>query len=260
METCLLCGKALGSPRAQITSIQLCLDPITHPWPDVSDPHLVRLDGISRFVGTCLMCLAQLPYVEVSDLVARTSTEENHSLKGVVLYKPRSALEYLGLGKTIITKVKFSRETRLRRLWMVLGTLALENSIHQFPLVNAPFVIIPAPGSGFGHWQRGFQPVFWLARDLANYLKVPWVPIFSHRGFQSQKLLTRVQRLTNESPIILRIPPFKNYERNVLHHIKGKEVILVDDVITTGSTFQHMVKILVELEPKAIRMITLVKD
>ena len=265
METCLICGTSFGSPKEHLKTIRYILDPITHPWLDETDPELARLDGISRYLGLCLSCLAQLPFLDVTPVNEPIYTSWTSPLlmekeKSVNIIGPVSALEYLELGREVITRVKFSRENRLRRLWKFLGLMALEQSWNLDPPNLRIGGIIPVPGSGFGHWQRGFQPVTWLAKDLANCLNIPMIDLFSHRGNQSQKLLTRSQRLSNQSSIAVK-SNLKHPHRNKLEQlIKGKEVILVDDVVTTGSTLLHASSLLEQWNPGAIRIITLVKD
>jgi ComF family protein len=265
METCLFCGNSFGSPKEHLKTLRFIIDPITHPWLDETDPELARLDGISRYLGLCLRCLAELPYIVVPKPIASVCTQDSSSLYSkhtarIKIIGPVSALEYIELGRDVITRVKFLKENRLRRLWKLLGLIALEQSWELAAPNNQIGAIIPVPGSGFGHWQRGFQPVTWLAKDLSKCLNIPMVDLFSHHGNQSQKLLTRSQRLSNQSSITIKNNLKCYYKKRVEKIIFGKEVLLVDDVVTTGSTLHHVSSLLEQWNPLAIRIITLVKD
>ncbi|MHA3053730.1 ComF family protein [Acinetobacter sp. ANC 4633] len=98
----------------------------------------------------------------------------------------------------------------------------------KFPKVQA---IVPMPISQQRLIERGYNQALLLAEHLAKQLNVPiWQPIL-RQDQQHQKGLNRLERLSNiEQQFVVQAPSKVRYRR----------VLIVDDVITTGSSIQAL--------------------
>ena len=108
---------------------------------------------------------------------------------------------------------------------------------------------------GFDHSER-------LAMCIANELGIPLVPMFKHRGKAEQKNLDKTLRRQNaESSIILKNRTRINGKKaNVGEAVKGRSVIIIDDIITTGATLRRGVLLTMPLKPKSVICATVSKS
>jgi ComF family protein len=92
-----------------------------------------------------------------------------------------------------------------------------------------PDVVIPIPLHWTRRWQRGHNQSAALARGLAHHLALPCRPAW----------LRRIRRTAKQAdqPASRRRENVHNAFRAAIRpELKGKCVLLVDDVLTTGST------------------------
>lgn len=141
----------------------------------------------------------------------------------------RAALQARDGARELVHAFKYQRRIHLDR---DLGTLAAE--VLDDPRISgrSDWVLVPVPL----HWKRRqwrwFNQAHEIARAIARSRSLPLVPaLHRSRATPQQILLTRKQRLEN----------LKNAFRLTRHErkhrqLKGKPVLLVDDVFTTGST------------------------
>jgi ComF family protein len=110
--------------------------------------------------------------------------------------------------------------------------------------VNADF-IIPVPMSRFKRERRGFNQAEIIAEALSEKLSVPvrTDTLKKHGSFVAQHKLKREKRQANVSHL---------YYKGNTENLEGKTVILVDDVVTTGSTLNECAKLLVSFGVKEI--------
>lgn len=117
----------------------------------------------------------------------------------------------------------------------------------QYTDAELPELIIPVPI----HWQkrlaRGFNQTELIAETLANaiaqqpsHARQPLIcaNIIEHKSYQhSQRGLDKQHRLKN----LRRVFQIKAHHK---HLLQGKTIALVDDVMTTGATFEALAKLL----------------
>jgi len=107
-------------------------------------------------------------------------------------------------------------------------------------------VIIPMPY----HWRkllmRGHNPSAILARQISAALLTPILhPLKRSKATQSQQSLNKEQRKQNVRKAFTLNP-------NVQASIKGKRILLVDDVLTTGATANEAAKVLKRFGAKSV--------
>lgn len=109
---------------------------------------------------------------------------------------------------------------------------ALKASIEtHYALTPLPELIIPTPIHWRRRLQRGFNQSELIAKRLSKAFNIPYARPLKKQVFTaSQKNLTRAQRQRNLSK------SFSIKEKTV----KNKHIVIVDDIITTGSTIRTL--------------------
>ncbi|MGE5398731.1 MAG: ComF family protein [Chitinophagales bacterium] len=111
-------------------------------------------------------------------------------------------------------------------------------------------LIVPVPSSENSMSLRGFNQSALLATRISGNLKVPANEILVRvKETSSQKELSRQERETNLKDAFV-------VKDGLETKIRGKEILLVDDVYTTGSTTRECTRILLEAEAKKVSVIT----
>ena len=101
---------------------------------------------------------------------------------------------------------------------------ALAPAIHP-----RPAAIVPVPSSRLSYFKRGFSTTTLLADALARTLDLPVVHALTAQPGPRQAGLATSDRARNA---LSRIRFVEAY----LSHIEGRDVLLIDDVVTTGAT------------------------
>ncbi len=154
-----------------------------------------------------------------------------------------SAIDYLGPTQTLVKKLKYGRMPFLAKTAAAFMLMQ-----HERLGWERPDVIVPVPRR---LWFQGTNHAALIAQGLADHFKVKMRPlVVREAGDFSQARLTKVQR-----------------ERLISAHfflkkkegVSGKRVLLVDDVMTTGTTLLHTAEALREGIPKEIYALTLAR-
>ncbi|MDZ4712596.1 MAG: phosphoribosyltransferase family protein [bacterium] len=87
--------------------------------------------------------------------------------------------------------------------------------------------------------ERGYNQSDCLCKGMNEILKIKFIPdlITRIRHTSTQTMLSKEERMKNVEDAF-------ELKKKYITHIRGKRIILVDDVITTGSTLNEAVKIL----------------
>jgi ComF family protein len=93
----------------------------------------------------------------------------------------------------------------------------------------AAAVIVPVPTSTKRVRQRGYDQAVLLARRIAREINGSYVGTLERHGQQQQRNASRAQRLKQLQDAFVISHPDR---------IRGKHVVLVDDVVTTGATLE----------------------
>ncbi len=131
---------------------------------------------------------------------------------------------YADVGRQVLSQVKYGGQAALCR------RLCRHWSRPAWPAE----VLVPVPAHPVRKRERGGNPALLLARCLGREWRLPVAQVLQRRGDGcQQKSLDRAARLRNlVGQYRLRKPG------------KGQRVMLVDDVVTTGATFQYLAMLL----------------
>jgi ComF family protein len=167
---------------------------------------------------------------------------------GVCLAKPpriartRAAVAYGDLTRSLAIRLKYGRKVAIAR------TMAR----YMAPLVarsGGDPILVPVPLHRTRLWQRGFNQSALVARELSRKLKVPTEPLALRRLKRTPPLkgMSSLQRRRTVAGA------FKVLDREA---VAGRTVILVDDVLTTGSTAEACARALRRAGASRVELIT----
>lgn len=143
-----------------------------------------------------------------------------------------SAISYKGVAKKMI--IKFKYDPYLTGIKTVLSDLFYEGLIQKEEfhkiLDSANAILVPIPLFHTRERKRGYNHAHILANELSKKLGLPVFKVLKRiRNTKTQFNLGREERRKNLKDAFAIVPEFKS-------QIKGKQIFLVDDVFTTGST------------------------
>ena len=155
--------------------------------------------------------------------------------------RARAVGEYEGTLREIIHALKYSNRLSLAQ------PLASQMRIRGGDVLGDVDCVIPVPL----HWRREQQRGFNQAREIARYLGPPVVcALVRRRATRPQIELAADQRKAN---VAAAFGP-NNWFR--APDIRGKRVLLIDDVSTTGATLDACARVLHELGVRSVDALT----
>lgn len=204
--------------------------------------------------GHLLFCKGCVGFFELIDPHSRcpycfTENEGRHPCQECVQkrrwqVKMASALDYLGAVSSLVKQLKYGRMPYLAKTcsdFLVAQFFRLE-----WPM---PDLIVPVPGRYLFH---GINHAYRLGQCLAKILNVPYSSILKRKaGDLSQARLSKEQR---ES-----LSPASFYLKKTAH-LADQCILLVDDVITTGTTLRLCAGALSEGYPAKIYALSLARS
>src|SRR3989344_6206152 len=160
---------------------------------------------------------------------------KKHTIDGVF-----SSISYKGVAKKLI--IKFKYDPYLSGLKKVLSELFYEVIIQKEEfhkvLDSKKSLLVPVPLYSSRERKRGYNHAFILAQELSKSLNLPTVKILKRiKNTKTQVNLGKEERRRNLKDAFAIDSRFKG-------EIKAKQIFLVDDVFTTGSTLLSAGKVL----------------
>ncbi len=166
-----------------------------------------------------------------------------------ITFEIRSLAPYTGMMKEILVHYKLGRKKKLADF---LIRLSVKNYLGYFREVD--FVtFIPATRRCLK--ERGFNPAEMLAKLIAKEVELPLVDtLFYRREPVEQKSLGFKERKENLRDVFSLKPEVHN-------RLSGSKLLLVDDVLTTGTTLKEACRVLKkEGKVKRIRAFTIARQ
>lgn len=150
-----------------------------------------------------------------------------------------AALEYEGPAKTLVHHIKFHHRVDLCR--GAAAFMAVQIMHLDWP---TPDLIVPIPQS-FTHWlKRGYNQSLLLSNEIGKLLERPVVSLLKRKGSSlPQARMSQEKRLELSS---------EAFEWSNPKDVTDQIILLVDDVLTTGSTLNACADVLKEGFPAHI--------
>jgi ComF family protein len=152
--------------------------------------------------------------------------------------------EYDGALRKLIHLFKYGRMRPLEKPLSALIALGIPRGI-QFDLVA------PVPLHWLRRWRRGFNQSELLARAVALRCGIPVVRALRRgRATKAQAGLTNAARRENV---------MRAFQVSRRHSVRGKRILLVDDVLTTGATAAACATVLKRAGAKSVTLLALAR-
>jgi ComF family protein len=149
------------------------------------------------------------------------------------LLRAAAALEYAGPAVSLVKQLKSGGCRSVAKgmaSFIVLQFLSLGWEL--------PGLIVPVPASRLRRFKRGFNQSALIAVEVGKMLGVPALEPLARSHSYSQASLSRSQRLLYGGKGI--------YLKRERAKVEGASVLVIDDVMTTGTTLQGCSKALIE--------------
>lgn len=172
----------------------------------------------------CTECLIEFP------LLRFEKTEDNKMIRtlwgSIPVAHAVSIFSYRhhSIYHNLLLQIKYRGNAKLAQQ---MGTWAAMQ-IRDLALEEKVDVIVPVPLSRRKQWERGYNQAYHLALGLSKVYNLPirkWLKRTADR--QTQTHMDATQRMENAKG---------SYEAKIPVSERGKRILLVDDVMTTGAT------------------------
>jgi ComF family protein len=200
----------------------------------------------NKAVPLCLHCQYELPVTQ-QHLHPENTTAQR--FWGRIPLK--SAFSYLyfvqgGKVQTILHHLKYKNNQEIGEL---LGQF-FGNDLKKAGLATEFNLIVPIPLHPTKLHKRGYNQVDCIAKGMAASMEIAWQAdaIMRTRANATQTKQNRMERLEN----VTRLFEVKNEE-----DIKDKNILLLDDVITTGATIEAAAEVLLAAGCKSLSVAAL---
>ncbi len=196
--------------------------------------------------NTCLECRMQLPYTNIHK--QRTNSFTERFLGRVPLHTGASYYHYKkgGLVRKLIYQLKYHGK---KEIGVEIGR-AYGRELIDTELYKDIDLIVPVPLHPQRKRTRGYNQSDMFAMGLSEAMGIPWkadaLKRIKSTSTQTQK--GKFERLANMDNV------FKVKSESIL---RGKHILLVDDVLTTGATMEVCGNRLSEIRGAKVSMATI---
>lgn len=157
--------------------------------------------------------------------------------------------KYEGIIRKTILRYKFQEKSYTYKTFV---NFMLKNK-KFFEFIKSYDTIVPVPISNKRYKERGYNQSYLLAREISKntMLKLQNRSIIKNKNIIEQSKLNKEERKANIQGV---------YKLIDSKNIKNKNIILIDDVYTTGSTVNECARVLQQARPKSISVLVIAKD
>lgn len=194
----------------------------------------------------CISCRMSLPYTFDDKLKFNTTYKV---FDGRVKINGASSYLYFKKKSRVQNLLHHLKYKGAKDLGILLGKMH-GDQLSCSPIFQNIDIIVPVPLHPNKLKQRGYNQSALLAEGYSNAMKINWDDsiLIRSTATSSQTKKSRYQRYENMQDV---------FECFNLNEIRGKNVLLVDDVITTGSTLEACVETLIKYECSGVWIATI---
>lgn len=176
----------------------------------------------------CEKCVGEIDYYENSVLSLNLPLGIQNYCDGLLCVG-----RYSGSLKETLRRFKFSNKSSYYRALGKLLALKIQNTKQ----LDSFDVIVPVPLHKSRQKHRGYNQVELMAEQIAKTLKIPCEKnlLIKSVATNSQSMLKRTERLLNLEDAFMAV------NDGLIAH---KNILLIDDIVTTGSTVNQCCKAL----------------
>jgi len=162
----------------------------------------------------------------------------------------RAACVYKDTARNLVHKLKYGGREYLDRIigqltWNAIAGRGLENEID---------LILFVPMHGIKEYWRGYNQAELIAKKISGYMNKPLL-----KGLVRKKI-TKAQFKLNKEERVKNVKGCFGFKEELESRIKGKNLLLVDDVCTTCSTVDECSKVLRRAGAAKVYALTFARD
>ena len=125
-------------------------------------------------------------------------------------------------------------------------SLLLKEPVEDYFKTRSSKLPVPVPLSPLSKWQRGFNQV----EVLLKKLKIDFIPALARKNHKSHQSL---MNLTQRRAFIRGQFHVRN---KLVKAIRGRDIVLIDDIYTTGSTADECARVLLKNGVRSVEVLT----
>ncbi len=204
--------------------------------------------------GLCSKCFSRLnfiasPYCDICGVSFDFEMEERLSCGNCIVEAPkydlgRALFKFDNESKGVIHAFKYNDQTIYAKMFAKLLLARYRAEVADVDL------IVPVPMNRFKRIFRNYNPPQILSKEISKILALPMAPdlLIKTKWTKAQTALSKIERVRN-----LR----NSLKINKKYDIKGKKILLVDDVRTTGTTANTCAKLLKKAGANQVNLLTI---
>ncbi|MCS7298727.1 MAG: ComF family protein [Spirochaetia bacterium] len=204
-------------------------------------------------IGICSKCISNISKINIQNACRKCGLPDsrdncyfcqNHKL---IVKRNISLFTYEGIIRDLIYDIKFdNQKDKVRTLNAITDDVMLDEIFE-----DEIDLVVPVPTSLKSLLKRGFDLVKLVFKPITKSNRKPFLNLLGRKLLhKEQKKLSKEERekLVREQFYIRKLT-------NLTH----KNVLIVDDVFTTGSTINACANLIMSLKPKSLYSLTLVR-
>ena len=184
--------------------------------------------------------------------------ERKHSGRTFYLDSALSCMVYGLHSKRLIFDLKYNKKTYLARPIAMMMHDRLVNDEETRSIINDIDLVVPVPIHSERLKKRGFNQAALISEELSDRLRhtlgssgLICLPcLIRNKQTVEQRSVTGAQRFSNLEGAF-------SIDKRYLSQIKGKRVLLVDDIMTTGATADRCARVLKDAGASEVHLICL---
>ena len=194
----------------------------------------------------CTECLLELPFTDHFEVKDNKVTAHFY---GRIPIKGGASLVYFSSNGNIQEVMHRFKYKGQKNVGLAFGHIVGEKILLSPHFYNTD-AIIPVPLHKDKEYIRGYNQSTVFASGISEMSKIPVYKdvLLKTAKNESQTGKNRLERVHNVSSV---------YQLRHPEKIKGKNIVLVDDVITTGATLEACCDLLFQAQPSTISIITI---